>query len=97
MTDNLLRTLHQAYGVLAWVDRRDTVYGKQPFVSAAMASLEKEILEIVEKKESSWKPLNDVQWMNIVNHEHAFESYDKEDAVHEAVKMVELKLKENNQ
>jgi hypothetical protein len=43
-----------------------------------------------------WKPLTDVQWMNIVNHEHAWESHSKEDAVHGAVKMVEAQLRLNN-
>lgn len=50
-----------------------------------------------EIKKAAWKPLTDVQWMSIVNHDHAFDSYDKEDAVHEAVKMVEAILEENNQ
>jgi hypothetical protein len=45
---------------------------------------------------SAWKSLNDVQWMNIVNHGHAWEDYSKEDAVYETVKMVEAKLKEIN-
>lgn len=43
-----------------------------------------------------WKPLTDVQWMNIVNHDRAYESYSKDDAVHEAVKRTEAKLKEIN-
>jgi hypothetical protein len=45
---------------------------------------------------SNWKPLTDVQWMNIVNHDRAWESYSKDEAVHEAVKMTEAKLKEIN-
>lgn len=48
------------------------------------------------KGASFWKPLTDVQWMNIVNHERAWAQYDKESAVHEAVKMVEAKLREIN-
>lgn len=44
-----------------------------------------------------WVPLSDVQWMNIVNHDKAWESYSKDDAVHEAVKMTEAKCKENNE
>jgi hypothetical protein len=43
-----------------------------------------------------WKSLNDVQWMNIVNHDRAYENYSKEDAVHEAVKRTEAKLRELN-
>jgi hypothetical protein len=43
-----------------------------------------------------WRPLTDVQWMNIVNHAHAWQSYDKEEAIHEVVKMVESKLRDNN-
>jgi hypothetical protein len=45
---------------------------------------------------SGWKSLSDGQWMNIVNHDRAWESYSKEEAVHEAVKMTEAKCKENN-
>jgi hypothetical protein len=44
----------------------------------------------------AWKSLNDVQWMNIVNHDHAYERFSKEDAVHEAVKRTEAKLRELN-
>lgn len=43
-----------------------------------------------------WKALTDVQWMNIVNHEHAYDLYSKDDAVHLAVKMTEAKCKELN-
>lgn len=45
---------------------------------------------------TNWLGLFDSQWMNIVNHGHCWENYSKEDAVHEAVKMTEAKLKENN-
>lgn len=44
----------------------------------------------------AWKPLNDVQWMNIVNHGFAYANFDKDEAVHEAVKRTEAKLKEIN-
>ena len=43
-----------------------------------------------------WKPLTDVQWMNIVNLNHAWRNVDKEDAINEVVKLVEAKCKENN-
>lgn len=43
-----------------------------------------------------WVPLSDVQWMNIVNYDHAWYTYSKEGAVHEAVKMTEAKCRENN-
>lgn len=43
-----------------------------------------------------FKTINDVQWMNIVNHDHAWENSNKEEAVHEVVKMTEAKLKEIN-
>ncbi len=38
--------------------------------------------------------LTDVQWMNIVNHDHAYAGYSKDDAVHLAVKMTVAKLEE---
>ena len=43
-----------------------------------------------------WKSLTDVQWMNIVNLNHAWYNVDKEDAINEVVKLVEAKCKENN-
>lgn len=45
---------------------------------------------------AGWKALTDVQWMNIVNHDHAYHGYSKDDAVHYAVKATEAKLKEIN-
>ena len=49
-----------------------------------------------EQDKVAWIPLSDVQWMNIVNHDHSYWNYDKDDAVHEAVKRTEAKLKEIN-
>jgi hypothetical protein len=43
-----------------------------------------------------WRGLTDVEWMNIVNFDRAYSSYDKEGAVNEAVKRTEAKLKELN-
>lgn len=43
-----------------------------------------------------WVGLSDTAWMNIVNHDHAYESMNKEDAVHYAVKATEAKLKQLN-
>ena len=43
-----------------------------------------------------WKSLTDVQWMNIVNLNHAWRNVDKEDAINEVVKLVEAKCKANN-
>ncbi|MES2346286.1 MAG: hypothetical protein V4641_01825 [Pseudomonadota bacterium] len=45
---------------------------------------------------NGWVSLSDVQWMNIVNHDHAYESMSKDDAVHAAVKATEAKLREIN-
>ena len=42
------------------------------------------------------KGLTDVQWMNIVNKNQAWDMWDKESAIHEVVKLVEAKLKEIN-
>lgn len=39
--------------------------------------------------------LYDSQWVNIVNHENCWADYSKEDAVHEAVKMAEERIKRN--
>jgi hypothetical protein len=44
----------------------------------------------------TWQGLNDVQWMNIVNHDHAYNSFTKDEAIHEAVKRTEAKLRELN-
>ena len=69
----------------------------EPYQSA-LVKLESIItgMALEHKPAKAWLKLSDVQWMNIVNHEHAYESYDKEDAVHMAVKMAEKKLEENN-
>ena len=45
---------------------------------------------------AGWQPLNDVQWLNIVNHDHAYANWGKEYAIQHAVKMTEAKLKEIN-
>lgn len=45
----------------------------------------------------AWKALNDVQWMNIVNHDHCHESSDKDDAINLVFKMTEAKVKEANE
>jgi len=44
----------------------------------------------------TWKSLTDVQWMNIVNHEHAYFGWDMEEAIHHSVKATEAKCKEVN-
>jgi hypothetical protein len=57
-----------------------------------------EIVDCIEANSPrSWQRLWDTQWMNIVNHDRAFESYSKEDAVHLAVKMTEERLRKNNE
>jgi len=45
---------------------------------------------------AAWKPLTDVQWMNIVNHDNAYYGYTKDEAVHHAVNLTEARLKVNN-
>lgn len=44
----------------------------------------------------AWNGLTDVQWMNIVNKNSAWLGYSVEDAVHEAVRLTEARLKANN-
>jgi hypothetical protein len=44
----------------------------------------------------AWVPLADSDWVNIVNHDHAYECYTVEDAVNEAVKRTEARLRELN-
>lgn len=43
-----------------------------------------------------WQKLWDTQWMNIVNHDHAYSGWSVEDAVHHAVKMTEERCRLNN-
>lgn len=43
-----------------------------------------------------WVAMTDAQWMNIVNHDHAYHSMTKDEAVHLAVKMTEAKARELN-
>lgn len=44
----------------------------------------------------AWVQLSDSQWMNIVNHNRGYEDHSKEDAVEEAVRLTEARLKMNN-
>lgn len=44
----------------------------------------------------AWKGLTDVQWMNIVNLNHAWRGFTAEEAVHEVVKLTEARLKATN-
>jgi hypothetical protein len=43
-----------------------------------------------------WVGLTDVEWMNIVNKDHAWFGHRPEDVAHEVAKLVEAKLKEKN-
>ena len=43
-----------------------------------------------------WVELSDSEWVNIVNHHHAYDSFTKDDAVHYAVKATEAKLTQLN-
>lgn len=43
-----------------------------------------------------WVGLTDVEWMNIVNKDHAWFGQRPEDVAHEVAKLVEAKLKEKN-
>ena len=44
----------------------------------------------------TWVGLSDVEWMNIVNKDHAWFGQRPEDVAHEVAKLVETKLKEKN-
>lgn len=44
-----------------------------------------------------WVSLTDVEWMNIVNKDHAWFGQRPEDVAHEVAKLVEAKLREKNQ
>jgi hypothetical protein len=51
----------------------------------------------IEKAEPvAWRSISDAQWVNLVNHAHAWEGFSKDEAVHEVVKMTEAKCRENN-
>ena len=43
-----------------------------------------------------WVGLTDVEWMNIVNKDHAWFGQRPEDVAHEVAKLVEAKLREKN-
>jgi hypothetical protein len=44
----------------------------------------------------AWNGLTDVQWMNIVNLNHAWFGFSAEDVAHEVVRLTEARLKANN-
>jgi hypothetical protein len=47
--------------------------------------------------EKQWVGLTDVEWMNIVNKDHAWFGHRPEDVAHEVAKLVEAKLKEKSE
>jgi hypothetical protein len=46
---------------------------------------------------TTWRGLTDVEWMNIVNKDHAWFGQRPEDVAHEVAKLVEAKLREKNE
>lgn len=46
---------------------------------------------------AAWKSLRDTEWVNIVNHPKVLYASDKEEAVAEAFKLIEAKLRELNE
>lgn len=50
----------------------------------------------VSPPQRTWVGLTDVEWMNIVNKDHAWFGQRPEDVAHEVAKLVEAKLKEKN-
>ena len=76
--------LHSGCGYLA--------YHLAPFEQNYIDHLEAEIAKLRASPASApegWKSLTDVQWMNIVNLNHAWENVDKEEAINVVVKLVE--------
>lgn len=66
----------------AWVQNRAGLTGT-PFYTSPPAS-------------KPWVGLTDVEWMNIVNKDHAWFGQRPEDVAHEVAKLVEAKLREKN-
>jgi hypothetical protein len=62
----------------------------------AITALRAAIAEQEKCEPVAWRPINDAQWVNLVNHAHAWEGFSKDEAVHEVVKMTEVKCRENN-
>ena len=62
----------------------------------AITALRAAIAEQEKCEPVAWRPINDAQWVNLVNHAHAWEGFSKDEAVHEVVKMTEAKCRENN-
>jgi hypothetical protein len=87
--------LHRCVGVLRLVDFADCKESEELWQKLYEVQIESERV-LAQPAVAQWKPLNDVQWMNIVNHDHAYDSWGKEEAVHHAVKMTEAKCKEVN-
>jgi hypothetical protein len=48
------------------------------------------------QQSAAWRPLTDAQWLKIVNQDHAYDEYTKDDAVHKAVRLTEARLRMNN-
>ena len=82
----------------AWCDNSTSHLDMVPELAEAFAKILVEEVGIARAASApeDWKSLTDVQWMNIVNLNHAWRNVDKEDAINEVVKLVEAKCKENN-
>ena len=82
----------------AWCDNSTSHLDMIPELAEAFAKILVEEVGIARAASApeGWKSLTDVQWMNIVNLNHAWRNVDKEDAINEVVKLVEAKCKENN-
>ena len=82
----------------AWCDNSTSHLDMVPELAEAFAKILVEEVGIARAASApeDWKSLTDVQWMNIVNLNHAWRNVDKEDAINEVVKLVEAKCKANN-
>ena len=77
-------------------DTRTTKMSRLQDREATITALRAAIAEQEKADPVAWRSISDAQWVNLVNHAHAWDSFSKDEAVHEVVKMTEAKCKENN-
>ena len=97
-----MATLHKLKAALklALPDRRIVTAAGDPedYINSGWNECLDAIRKVLAEQPASkpWVGLTDVEWMNIVNKDHAWFGQRPEDVAHEVAKLVEAKLREKN-
>lgn len=90
------RVVELARSLLLTEHKFDMQHAANIAIAKEYDQLVAKLTALEEQEPVAWVPLADSQWMSIVNHKCCFADFDKEEAVHLAVRMTEEKLRELN-